>query len=157
AVGSVVILTASRWFAGLSCGSVNPKSPVVNVCAVSSAVVIVLSAPAGASFTEATSTARVDVAVATLLLVSGSPSTCSVAVAVTWKSTVPVKSGGGFNVGPSPLKVPFVFCRSRGSTTSEKEPSLFFVQPLRDTRLHSGGGAEIVMTWLSDPSLKSPN
>ncbi len=55
AAGSVVILTAANAFAGVSFGSVKPKSAVANVYAVSSFVVTVLSAPAGASFTAVTS------------------------------------------------------------------------------------------------------
>ena len=52
--GSVVILIASRALAGVSNGSVKPKSAAANVTAVSSRVVIVLSAPAGASLTAVT-------------------------------------------------------------------------------------------------------
>ncbi len=50
-VGSVVITTAFRPFAGLSFGSVKPKSAAVRAWLPSSASVIVLSAPDGASFT----------------------------------------------------------------------------------------------------------
>src|SRR3989442_10667408 len=52
APGSVVILTAARWLAGLSLLSLKPKSVVCSVYAVSSLVATVLSAPAGASLTE---------------------------------------------------------------------------------------------------------
>ena len=43
-------------FAGVSLGSLKPKSAAAKVYAVSSFVVTVLSAPAGASFTERTFT-----------------------------------------------------------------------------------------------------
>src|SRR5207237_1148249 len=54
ALGSVVIFTASRLLAGLSFGSLKPKSATVNVCAPSSLTVTVLLAPDGASFTLVT-------------------------------------------------------------------------------------------------------
>src|SRR5947199_331558 len=53
-VGIVVISTAASALAGLSFGSVKPNSSAVKVWAVSSLVVIVLSVPAGASFTLVT-------------------------------------------------------------------------------------------------------
>ena len=56
APGIVVIVTAVSALAGLSLGSVKPKSAAANVYCVSSSVVTVLSVPAGASLTEVTST-----------------------------------------------------------------------------------------------------
>src|SRR5438046_2307657 len=53
-VGIVVGLPAAAALAGLSFGSVKPNSSAVKVWAVSSLVVIVLSVPAGASFTLVT-------------------------------------------------------------------------------------------------------
>ena len=61
AAGSVVTTMPARLSAGVSFGSVNPKSEATNVCAVSSTVTTVLSAPAGASFTDATVTVTVAV------------------------------------------------------------------------------------------------
>ena len=51
AVGSVVIFTDCSVLAGLSSGSVKPKSAAVNVRAVSSVAVSVALVPAGASLT----------------------------------------------------------------------------------------------------------
>src|SRR5438876_110009 len=56
APGSVVIRTAWRWLAGLSCGSVKPKSARTNVYGVSSNVVTVVGVPTGASLTAVTLT-----------------------------------------------------------------------------------------------------
>ena len=56
APGIVVILTAVSAFAGLSFGSVKPKSTAAKVYCVSSNVVTVLLVPAGASFTAVTLT-----------------------------------------------------------------------------------------------------
>ena len=53
-VGKVVILTLAKALAGLSLGSVKPKSAAASATAVSSSVVRVLSAPAGASLTGIT-------------------------------------------------------------------------------------------------------
>ena len=53
-VGKVVILTLANVLAGVSLGSVKPKSPKPKLTAVSSSVVMVLSAPAGASLTVVT-------------------------------------------------------------------------------------------------------
>ncbi len=61
-VGSVVITTAFSPFAGLSFGSVKPKSAAVKPYEPSSASVIVRSAPDGASFTA--SSVKESVAVA---------------------------------------------------------------------------------------------
>ena len=55
APGTVVIVTALSALAGLSFGSVKPKSAAANVYGVSSPVVTVLSVPAGASLTDVTS------------------------------------------------------------------------------------------------------
>ena len=52
-VGKVVILTLANVLAGVSLGSVKPKSPKPKLTAVSSSVVMVLSVPAGASLTDA--------------------------------------------------------------------------------------------------------
>ena len=52
--GNVVIFTASNVLAGLSFGSVNPKSDVVNRYGLSSGVVTVLDVPSGASLTGRT-------------------------------------------------------------------------------------------------------
>src|SRR5437667_339435 len=54
AVGNVVILTADSVFAGVSLGSLNPKSDAAIAYAVSSNIVTVLSVPAGAWFTPGT-------------------------------------------------------------------------------------------------------
>src|SRR5207249_877913 len=56
ATGSVVIRTAWRPLAGLSWGSVNPKSARANVYGVSSSVVTVVAVPTGASLTGVTFT-----------------------------------------------------------------------------------------------------
>ena len=56
APGSVVIVTALSALAGLSFGSVKPKSAAVKVYCVSSSVVTVLLVPAGASLTAVTLT-----------------------------------------------------------------------------------------------------
>src|SRR3569833_467915 len=53
APGRVVILTASRLLAGLSLGSVKPKSDAAKVYGVLIRSDTALSAPAGAAFTEA--------------------------------------------------------------------------------------------------------
>ena len=47
-------MTAANAFAGLSLASVKPKSPAVNVRAVSSTAVSVAFVPDGASLTEVT-------------------------------------------------------------------------------------------------------
>src|SRR5204863_388221 len=70
--GNVVISTGSSALAGLSFGSLKPNSAAVNVWAVSSLVVIVLSGPDGASFTEVT--------LIVLVLATGSVSTPPLAV-----------------------------------------------------------------------------
>ena len=51
-LGRVVIFTLAKALAGESFGSLKPKSATVKLTAVSSSVVMVLSVPAGASFTE---------------------------------------------------------------------------------------------------------
>jgi hypothetical protein len=53
--GSVVIFTAAKLVAGLSFGSLKPKSTAVNVVVGVLEVVTVLLVPAGASFTDVTS------------------------------------------------------------------------------------------------------
>src|SRR5437868_4462024 len=50
----VVILTAAKLLAGLSCASLKPKSAAARVRGVSSLMVMVLLAPSGASFTLVT-------------------------------------------------------------------------------------------------------
>ena len=55
APGRVVIFTAASALAGLSAASLKPKSAAANVYALSSSVVTVLLAPAGASLTAVTS------------------------------------------------------------------------------------------------------
>jgi hypothetical protein len=54
ALAKVVIVTASKGFAGASSGSVKPKSRAVKVYSLSSFVVTVFDVPRGASFTERT-------------------------------------------------------------------------------------------------------
>src|SRR6476469_5452038 len=54
AAGSVVIFTAANASAGESLASLNPKSAAAKVWSWSSSVVTVLSAPDGASLTDAT-------------------------------------------------------------------------------------------------------
>ena len=77
APGSVVILTAASALAGLSFGSLKPKSAAVKTFAVSSSVVTVLSVPAGASLTAVTLMVKVSVSLApkvsdvTMVRVSG--------------------------------------------------------------------------------------
>ncbi len=61
APGNVVMFTRLNALAGISSGSVNPKSPVANVYAVSSAVVTVVSVPSGGSFTGVTGIVTVPV------------------------------------------------------------------------------------------------
>src|SRR5262249_61326072 len=56
---SDLTITDNNPSAGLSSGSVNPKSAAENVCEPSSATVTVVSAPAGASFTDDTFTVKV--------------------------------------------------------------------------------------------------
>ena len=56
APGSVVIRTAWSWLAGLSWGSVKPKSARTNVYGASSNVVTVVGVPTGASLTAVTFT-----------------------------------------------------------------------------------------------------
>ena len=51
-LGRVVIITLANALAGVSFTSLKPKSATAKLMAVSSSVVMVLSAPAGASFTE---------------------------------------------------------------------------------------------------------
>src|SRR3989441_163909 len=58
APGSVVTSTASKALAGLSWGSVNPKSARANAYGVSSSVVTVVAVPTGASLTGVTFTVR---------------------------------------------------------------------------------------------------
>ena len=80
APGMVLILTAVSALAGLSLGSVKPKSALANVYAVSSSVVTVLLVPAGASLTAVTFTV--------IVLGVGSRSTPPLAVppsSCTWK------------------------------------------------------------------------
>ena len=87
--GSVSILTASRLSAGESFASVKPKSAAANVTAVSSSVVMVLSAPDGASLTG--TTWIVVVAISDV-------STPSVTVAVMMRSVVTGASDVFWNV-----------------------------------------------------------
>ena len=67
--GSVVMITDCSVFAGLSNGSVKPKSAAVKVRAVSSTAVSVASVPPGASLTDMT-LAKLNVAVDVALKVS---------------------------------------------------------------------------------------
>ena len=65
----MVIFTDTRLSAGVSLGSVKPKSSVVSVIGVSSTVVSVVLVPCGASATELTVTVKLNVEMSPSLLV----------------------------------------------------------------------------------------
>src|SRR3989442_74595 len=79
--GSVVILTAARLFAGVSLGSVEPKSAAPKVSSVSSFVVPEPVVPTGSSFTEVT----------LIVTVAGALSVALVSVTLNVKESLPLK------------------------------------------------------------------
>ena len=97
AVGSVVIVTFCNVLAGVSFGSVKPKSLAAKVNAVSSLVVTVRFVPAGASFTAVTPSVMV-LGVWSVFC----PPLASVPLSVTWKVKVetaaPLALAGGVHV-----------------------------------------------------------